>query len=60
VLIDQNKKNKGAGDQGLMFGYASNETEFLMPAPIYYSHRLVEKQTNLLKSKKVSLAQTRC
>jgi S-adenosylmethionine synthetase len=37
-----------------MFGYASNETEFLMPAPIYYSHRLVEKQTNLLKSKKVS------
>ena len=36
-----------------MFGYASNETEQLMPAPIYYSHRLVEKQTKLLKSKKV-------
>ena len=48
------QKKQGAGDQGLMFGYASNETEFLMPAPIYYSHRLVEKQTNLLKSKKVS------
>ena len=37
-----------------MFGYASDETEFLMPAPIYYSHRLVEKQTELLRSKKVS------
>tara|TARA_X000000950_G_scaffold32540_1_gene35054 strand:- start:101 stop:886 length:786 start_codon:yes stop_codon:yes gene_type:complete len=36
-----------------MFGYASDETEFLMPAPIYYSHRLVEKQTELLRSKKV-------
>ena len=48
------QKKQGAGDQGLMFGYASNETEFLMPAPIYYSHRLVEKQTDLLKSKKVS------
>ena len=48
------QKKQGAGDQGLMFGYASNETEFLMPAPIYYSHRLVEKQKNLLKSKKVS------
>ena len=48
------QKNQGAGDQGLMFGYASDETEFLMPSPIYYSHRLVEKQTDLLKSKKVS------
>ena len=48
-----NKDDQGAGDQGLMFGYASNETEQLMPAPIYYSHRLVEKQTELLKSKKV-------
>ena len=45
------KENQGAGDQGLMFGYATNETEFLMPSPIYYSHRLVEKQTNLLKTK---------
>jgi S-adenosylmethionine synthetase len=47
------QKKQGAGDQGLMFGYASDETEFLMPAPIYYSHRLVEKQTELLRSKKV-------
>ena len=50
----EEKKNQGAGDQGLMFGYATNETEFLMPSPIYYSHRLVEKQTNLLKTRAVS------
>ena len=50
----QDKKNQGAGDQGLMFGYASNETDVLMPAPIYYSHRLVEKQTEILKSGKVN------
>ena len=49
----EDKDNQGAGDQGLMFGYASNETEQLMPAPIYYSHRLVEKQTELLKKREV-------
>ena len=39
--------NTGAGDQGLMFGYACDETDTLMPAPIYYAHRLVERQSDL-------------
>lgn len=47
---EKDAKELGAGDQGLMFGYATNETAVLMPAPIFYAHRLVEKQAQLRKS----------
>jgi len=44
------EKEMGAGDQGLMFGFATDETDTLMPAPVYYSHRLVERQSKLRKN----------
>ena len=56
--VDESSDHEqGAGDQGLMFGYASNETDVLMPAPITYAHRLVRRQSEVRKSGELSWLQ---
>lgn len=50
----ENPLDQGAGDQGIMFGYATNETDVFMPAAITYAHRLMERQAQMRKSGKLN------
>ena len=53
--VDRDKpESQGAGDQGLMFGYATDETDVLMPAPIHFAHRLVERQAKIRKAGEIA------
>ncbi|ADV33652.1 S-adenosylmethionine synthase [Candidatus Blochmanniella vafra str. BVAF] len=51
INLNNNKIKQGAGDQGSIFGYATNETDVLMPAPITYAHRLINRQSIVRKNK---------